>query len=678
VTDREIRPFGTWTSPLSAAHVAQAVVRLGFPMVLGDQVWWQETRPTENGRTAVMRRVGGNSSEEVLPAPWNARTRVHECGGRSYLPLPGGTAGPAILFTECADQRIYRLDLSTRDVVPLTPVPPRPTGLRYAEMIPSPDATQVWCVRESHAAGSATGLAARAVVTREIVAVPLDGSAASDPDAVRRLVGGSDFLAFPRPSPTGTQLAWIRWDHPRMPWDGTELCVAQVAADGTVGAPQVLMGGPGESVLGPAWPNESELYVASDRSGWWNLYQIGVSGGSPRPLHYLDEEFADWLDLGGQPFAVLGDGRLAVLHGRGGAKLSVLDPCTAELTDVDVPYTDWPDGLAADGLIVAGIAGSRSAPPGVVRVDLCTGAASLLRQERDALPDPAYLPVPRAEELSGPSGRTVHAYVYPPTNPRFAAPPGERPPYVVFVHGGPTAHVSPVLDLEIAFFTSRGIGVVDVNYGGSTGYGRAYRERLRHAWGIIDVEDAVAAATALADRGEADGERLAIRGGSAGGWTTLVAVTSSDAFHAGTSYCGISEPLRLLGETHDFESHYLYGLIGELPAHSSRFAERAPLSHVNEVRCPVLLLQGLDDPVVPPAQSELFAKAMARTGMRHAYLTFEGEAHGFRRSATKIACLEAELSFYGQVLGFEPVGVPELALSSGDGDRCVAPAPAPD
>jgi dipeptidyl aminopeptidase/acylaminoacyl peptidase len=668
VVNREIRPFGTWNSPLSAAYVTRSATRPAFPVVLGDQVWWQESRPDEGGRTTIMRRLDGEAAEELLPVSRSARTRVHECGGRSYLPLRDGPAGSAILFTEYADQRIYRLDLGTCDIIPLTPVPPQPTGYRYADMVLAPDAKNVWCVRESHDADPGDP-AARPTVVRDIVAIPLDGGASSDPQLVRHLTGGSDFVACPRPSPGGNWLAWIRWDHPRMPWDGAELCAAPVEANGTIGAPHVLMGGPSESALGPAWRSESELYIASDRSGWWNLYRVDVTGGSPQPLYPRDEEFADWLDLGAQPFAVLGDGRLAVSHGRGVTKLAVLDPDRATLSEVDIPYADWPDGLSADGLIVAGVAGSPSTQPCVVRVDLQTGTAEPVSQGAGIMLCPDYLPSPRAEELTGPSGQPVHAWVYPPASPRFEAPPGELPPYIVFVHGGPTAHVSPVLDMEIAFFTTRGIGVIDVNYGGSTGYGRAYRERLRHAWGIVDVEDAVTAARVLADRGEADGRRMAIRGASAGGWTTLGAVTRSGTFQAGTSYFGICEPLRLLDETHDFESHYLYGLIGDLPAHRNRFTERAPLSHADEVHCPVLLLQGLDDPVVQPVQSELFAKAMARHGIRHAYLAFEGEGHGFRQAETKIACLEAELSFYGQVLGFEPVDIPKIALSPGDDMR---------
>jgi dipeptidyl aminopeptidase/acylaminoacyl peptidase len=670
MTDREIRPYGTWISPLSATDVACACIRLSFPVVVGDEVWWQEDRPEEEGRTAIVRCVGDGPPEDLLPLPWNAQTRVHEYGGRSYLPVPGGDGGPAVLFTDYVDQRIYRLDLRTGDPTPLTPAPGMLAGLRYAEMVLTPNGMQLLCVRESYAPGATAGTGHETKpVTRAIVAVPLDGSAANDPGAVRELVTGSDFFAYPSPSPDGTQLAWIRWNHPQMPWDGTELCVASLDRDGLVGKPRTLIGGPGESVLGPAWRDESNLYVVSDRTGWWNIYRIGVDGGTPRPLHRSDEEFASPLwTLGGRPYVVLDDGRLAVLHGRGGAALSILDPDTAELNVVDLPHTDWADdGLWSDGTIIAGVAGGAMIPPGVVRLDLRTGQAKTLRQEGSVdLLDPAYLPVPRAEELPGPSGRTVHAYVYPPTNPAFVAPQGEAPPYVVFAHGGPTGHASAVLDLEKVYFTTRGIGVVDVNYSGSSGYGRAYRERLRNAWGVLDVEDVVAASQALVERGEACGKRLAIRGASAGGWTTLAAVTRSDAFQAGTSYFGVSEPLSLVAKTHDFESHYLDGLIGDLSADRDRYLDRAPLSHVDDVSCPVLLLQGLDDPVVHPSQSETFAKALERKQLPHACLTFEGESHGFRRSDTKITCLEAELSFYGQVLGFAPPGVPELPLSAGD------------
>lgn len=667
--DRVTAPYGTWTSPISPDDVARAGLRLSSPRAIGGDVWWQETRPEERGRTTVMHRAEDGTRHELLPAPWNARTRVHEYGGRSYLPVRQRDGkGYALIFAHYDDQRLYRLDPGAEDPRPITPEPDEPTALRYADLICAPDGSEVWCVQESHAQGK---------VTRALVAVPLDGRATDDPAAVRQLVAGADFFASPRVSPDGRHLAWISWDHPRMPWDGTDLRIARIEADGSLGKSLRLKGGTSESVQSPAWVDEQRLYVVSDWSGWWNLYEVDIyAARPPQALYPSEEEFAGppW-QLGDAPYAVLDDGRVAVLHGQGEARLAVLDPETAELSEMDVPYTDWSYAVSASGTTLVGLAGSPTTPRSVVRVSLATGRVEALRREIEELPDSAYLPSPRSEELPGPFGRQVHAHVYPPSNPKARAPEGEKPPYVVFVHGGPTAHRTSVLDLEKAFFTSRGIGVLDVNYGGSTGYGRAYRERLRRQWGVVDVEDCVAAARALVERGEADGERLAIRGGSAGGWTTLAALTQTDAFRAGTSYYGVSELLGFAEETHDFESRYLEGLVGTLPRDQEVYVERAPLSHADRVSSPVLLLQGLDDPIVLPAQSEKFAEALARNQVPHAYLTFEGEAHGFRKAETGVACLVAELSFYGQVLGFEPPGVPRLKLTRGrtEGTRASNP-----
>ena len=528
----------------------------------------------------------------------------------------------------------------------------------------------MWCVRERHAGRQ---------VTRAIVAVPLDGSAADDAGAVRVLVSGSDFYAFPAPSPDGTVLAWICWDHPRMPWDGTELRVAAVGE----WRQWAIMGGDRESVLAPVWRNERGLYVMSDRSGWWNLYvaDLAEPAGARRPLCPREEEFAAPLwQLGAYPFAVLGDGRLAVSHGTGPSRLGVLDPETGQLTDLDLGYQAFSPWLSASGQSVVTTAGGPAVPLSVVRVDIPaaggpTGAAAVseLRREAEALPDAAYLPVPRAEELAGPNGSVVHALVYPPANPAARAPDGELPPYIVWVHGGPTGHVVPRLDLEKAFFTSRGIGIIDVNYGGSSGYGRAYRERLRGQWGLVDVADVIGAALALAETGEADGKRLGIRGPSAGGWTALAAVTSGIAggldtergavFAAAVSYYGVSDLRGFAAQTHDFESRYLDGLVGPLPECGAQYAQRAPVGHVTELTCPILLLQGLDDPVVPPAQSEAIAAELAAHGIPHALLTFAGESHGFRKAESIVASLEAELSFYGQIMGFTPPGVPLLPLA---------------
>ncbi len=652
--------YGEWPSPITGADVARKRIGLSFPVITGSQVWWQEMRPADGGRLAVVCQGPDGVCRDLLPAPWNARTRVHEYGGQSYLPLPDG-----FVFANFADQRLYRCRAAGPDPQPLTAAPGQDAADRFADFVLGPGGDEIWCVRERHAGGR---------ITRAIVAVPLDGSAAGRANAVRVLVSGSDFFAFPAPSPDGSMLAWICWDHPRMPWDGTEL---RVAAPGDR-RHQVVMGGDRESVLAPVWRDDRSLYAVSDRSGWWNLYLTGPVG-TPQALCPRAEEFAAPLwQLGTYPFAVLGDGRLAVSHGTGASRLGVLDPETGQLTDFDLPYQTFAPWLSASGASVATTAGGPAVPFGVIRVDIPPpGEAprvTELRREADDLPDAAYLPVPRAERLAGPSGETVHALVYPPANPAASAPEGELPPYIVWVHGGPTSHVVPRLDLEKAFFTSRGIGIIDVNYGGSSGYGRDYRERLRGQWGVVDVADVISAVLALAEAGQADGKRLGIRGNSAGGWTALAAVTSGTdrdtehgaVFAAAVSYYGVADLRGFAEETHDFESRYLDGLIGPLPESGALYAERAPVGHVNDLTCPILLLQGLDDPVVPPVQSEAIAAELAAHGIPYAFLTFAGESHGFRKAESIITSLEAELSWYGQIMGFTPPGVPPVALSGAD------------
>ncbi len=676
--------FGAWPSPITAADVAQQRVGISFPVVIGGDTWWQEGRPEEGGRITVVHRGPGGRQSVLLPAPWNARTRVHEYGGQSYLPVSRGAArsgatgrraprGHEIVFANYADQRLYLAGPEAADgkqqPQPLTPDPADvdslgAAALRYADFVLSPDHSEIWCVRERHSDGK---------VTRAIVAVPLDGSAASNPEAIRELVTGADFFAFPTPSPDGSRLAWISWNHPHMPWDGTELRVAPIE-NGVPAKGRLVKGSLRESVLAPAWRDNTSLYVATDWTGWWNIYQIGLAGEPPQALYPADEEFAGPLwQLGGRPFAVLGDGRIAVLHGRGGLRLGLLDPETSELTDLDLPLSEFTSALSADGMVIAGIAGGPTQPLSVIRVDAASSQVEVLRREVEQVPDAAYLPVPRPVELDGPFGRVVHALVYPPSNPAASGPAGELPPYVVWVHGGPTANVVGLLDVEKAYFTSRGIGIIDVNYGGSTGYGRLYRERLRRQWGVVDVEDAMAAARSLADAGQADRSRLAIRGGSAGGWTALAAVTTGTArgpvFSAATSRYGVADLRGFAQQTHDFESRYLDGLVGPLPGFETIYTERSPVGHVSEATCPVLLLQGLDDPVVMPRQAESIASDLAAHGIRHAYIAFEGESHGFRKAASVTKALEAELSFYGQILGFTPPGITPIKLTDGSASQ---------
>ena len=620
----------------------------------------------------------GGDPDMLLAAPWNARTRVHEYGGRSYLPVPAAAVakgtktapdGYQILFANYADQRLYLTGPGDAEPVPLTPDPADVpagaeggslggAGLRYADFVLSPDRTEVWCVQEKHDAGK---------VSRAIVAVPLDGSSASKPEAIRTLVDGFDFYAFPTPSPDGKWLAWNCWNHPHMPWDGTELRVAPIE-DGVPGKGRPLMGGQRESVLAPLWRDNASLYVATDWPGWWNIYQVGLLGEPPLALFPADEEFAGPLwQLGARPFAMLGDGRLAVAHGAGAARLGILDPESFELTDLETPFAEVFFDLSADGQSIAVIGGGPATWPAVFRVDAATGESSVLLPGPAGAPDAAYLPVPQEVDFEGPYGQVVHALLYPPANPEVTGPADARAPFVVWVHGGPTGRSSAVLDPGKAYFTSRGIGIIDVNYGGSTGYGRQYRERLRRAWGVIDVQDAIAAARWVAESAGADPARLAIRGGSAGGWTTLAAVTTGTSrgrvFSAAASYFGVSDLRGFAATTHDFESRYLDGLIGPLPGFEVTYEERAPLGHVTAATCPILLLQGLDDPVVPPAQSESIAADLAAHGTRYAYIAFEGESHGFRKAETVTAAFEAELSFYGQILGFDPPGVPRVEIT---------------
>ncbi|GAA4989414.1 dipeptidyl aminopeptidase/acylaminoacyl peptidase [Nonomuraea thailandensis] len=605
-------PF--WPSPISTRDVAGSGVRPGWPVAMDGRVWWTEDRPDEGGRTVIVRRAADGTRRDLLPAPWCARTRVHEYGGRPYAVTPAGD----VVFVSLGDQRLYVLS-GDGEPEPLTD-----DGCRYADLLVHDG--QVWCVREQHDENGK--------VTRAVVAIPLDGG------ETRVWATGCDFYAGPAVSPDGRHLAYVCWDHPRMPWDGTELRVVPLEGGG---AAWRVRGGPTESVLAPSWKDDSRLYLISDASGWWNLYEVGMRGEGARALAVAEEEFTlpPW-QLGGMPYTVLPDGRLAVLHGRGDLRLGLLDPGAGTLTDLDLPYSGWNAALAADGTSVIGIAYAAATPRSVVAVDTVTGGHQPLGQALGPLPDPAFLPVPEPVLLRRPSA-DVHAFLYPPHAPAIDG----TPPYVIFVHGGPTAHADTALDLEKAFLTSRGIGVLDLNYGGSTGYGRAYRDRLRGQWGVVDVEDAIAAAEWLAAQGLADPGRIAVRGGSSGGWTVMAACCRSDVFAGGVSYYGISALAPLAAHTHDFESRYVEWLVG--PEDPRVYASREPLGLVDGVSCPMLLLQGLDDPVVPPGQSSAFADALAERGVPCTYLAFEGESHGFRRTETRAAALAAELAFYQQI-----------------------------
>ncbi|MFI8533294.1 prolyl oligopeptidase family serine peptidase [Streptomyces aquilus] len=650
--DVQTLPYGSWPSPIDAALAAAHDGHPEWVGFVGDEAWWTEPRPTEGGRRTLVRRRTDGSEESVLPAPWNVRSRVIEYGGRPWAGTMGAGDRPLVVFVNFADQRLYRYEPGG-DPRPLTPVSPVGGGLRWADPVLRLDLGEVWCVLEEFTGDGPTD------VRRVLAAVPLDGSAAQDRDAVRELTDARHrFVTGPRISPDGRHVAWLGWDHPRMPWDGTELVLASVADDGALREPRTVAGGPEESIAQVDWARDGALLYASDRTGWWNLYRDG------EPVCPREEEFGGPLwKLGQRWFAPLESGLIAVVHGRGATALGVLDPETGEVVDAAGPWTEFASTLAVHGERVVGVGASPRSAHEVVELDTRTGRARVIGAGHDDSVDPAYYPEPQIRTFTGPDGREIHAHVYPPHHPGCVAPGDELPPYVVWAHGGPTSRAPLVLDLSIAYFTSRGIGVAEVNYGGSTGHGREYRNRLREQWGVVDVEDCAAVALALADEGTADRDRLAIRGGSAGGWTAAASLTATDVYACGT----IVYPILDLagwgeGETHDFESQYLETLVGPLAEVPARYAERSPTEHADRITAPFLLLQGLDDVICPPAQCERFLARMEGRRVPHAYIAFEGEGHGFRRAETMIRALESELSLYAQVFVLNPPGIPTLEL----------------
>lgn len=642
------RPYGSWPTPITSELLVRAAVRLSEVRVDGAELLWAEGRPAEGGRTQLVRRSGDDHAAidtDLLPDGFDARSAVHEYGGAAWW-----VRDRVVWFANWADQRLYRLPPGGHPE-PLTAEPAVPRGERYADGEVSPDGDTMVCVRERHPVGG-TGAAD---VRNEIVRL-----AAHAPSKPEVLAAGSDFVAAPRFSPDGRGLAYLRWNHPAMPWDGTELVVLDLAAGPGGSDPQVVAGGPEESVSEPTWAPDGALWFISDRTGWWNLYRWSAAGGV-RPVVRVEAEIGvpNWT-LGSSRYAVLADGRVVFARQRDGYDgLAVRHP-GGRLAELDLPFRGYATVRAAGPDSVVVVAGSPTREPAVARIQLerATPAVTTVRPPRDLGLDPELLSGP--EHVSFPSvapdgsARTAHALFYPPANPRYRAPDGELPPLLVVIHGGPTGAASPVLALSLRYWTSRGFAVVDVNYGGSTGYGRAYREQLRGEWGVLDVADCVAAARWLAEQGRVDPARLCIRGGSAGGYTTLAALVLDDTpFAAGADHFGVSDLEALAAETHKFESRYLDRLVGPYPAARHVYRRRSPISHVERLARPLIVLQGSEDAVVPPGQSEVIVAALRHKGLPVAYLLFDGEQHGFRRAETIRRAIDAELSFYGQVFGFE-------------------------
>jgi dipeptidyl aminopeptidase/acylaminoacyl peptidase len=631
-------PYGAWLSPLTAATIAAGSTRIGDLRVDGADVYWVEARAREGGRQVVVRWRDGEVAD-VLDGTANARTRVHEYGGASFQVHDG-----TVWWSRWDDQRLLRQDGPGAEARPVTPSPDTPAALRYADAEVSPEGDWLVCARESHLDGE---------VRNELVALPADDVAEGGGE-VQVLASGSDFVSSPRFSPDGRRLAWLTWDHPRMPWDGTELHVATFDPVGRVHDRAVVAGGPAEAVVDPTWLPGGDLLFATDRSGFWNVHRW--DGTDDRALTALDADV-------GQPgwqfdtsnLAVVDDGRVVCsIVDHAVSRLALLDPDTGELTDLAQPLTAIRSVAAVPGgLVLCG--GSETVEDAVVHVTPDDGTVTWLRRiETPGLDDDR---APRAEAITFPTpdGAQAHAFLYRPRHPEVSPPDGELPPLVVATHGGPTGNVTPRLSAAIAFWTTRGIAVVDVNYRGSTGYGRAYRDALKGNWGVHDVTDAIAAARYLADRGDVDPARMVVRGGSAGGFTTLACLVSEDhPFAAGGNHFGVADLAALAEHTHEFESRYLDSLIGPYPEAAERYRERSPITHAARLRTPVIVLQGDEDEVVPPAQSEAIVAAAADAGVPHAYLLFEGEQHGFRRAENVVRALEAELAFYGEVLGFTP------------------------
>ena len=631
------QPYGSWPTPITSELVVADTVRLGGVHVDGADVLWAEGRPAEGGRTQLVRRSPDGTTTDLLPDEMNARTAVHEYGGGAWWVRDG-----VVWFANWADQRLYRLAPGGAPE-PITPEPAAPRADRFADGDVAPDGATIVCVRERHAGPTATD------VRNEVVR--LDAYAVAEPEV---LVSGPDFVAAPRLGPDGATLAWLQWDHPSMPWDDTQL----VVRDLVTGEETVVAGGPGESVLEPCWEPDGSLLFLSDRTDWWNLYRW-TPGSDIEPVVRVDAEIGvpSWVFASAR-YAALDDGRVVFARWRDGVDGLAVREADGALVDLDVPFSAVAAVHEAGPGAVVVVAGSPTAEPGVHRVDVATSDVETLRAPRDLGLDRDQISVPEHITFTSVDGtgapRQAHAQFYPPASVAARGPADERPPLLVQIHGGPTSAATPVLNVGVQYWTSRGFAVVDVDYGGSTGYGRAYREQLLGEWGVIDVADCLAAARALAEQGRVDGDRLCIRGGSAGGFTTLAALAREDTpFAAGADHFGVADLAALAADTHKFESRYLDRLVGPYPDARDVYVERSPIHHVERFTRPLIVLQGSEDEVVPPNQSEMIVDALRARRTPVAYLLFDGEQHGFRRAENIRRALDAELSFYAQVLGFE-------------------------
>ena len=630
--DNRIAPYGSWKSPITSDLIVGGSIGLSQPLMDGSDLYWIEMRPTEGGRSVIVKRDALGMVTDINPQPFNARTRVHEYGGGDYAVRDG-----AVYFANFSDQRLYA-SIGGATPEPITPI----ADMRYADAVIDKARGRLLCVREDHT-----------VAGREPVNTLASLSLAGDATTGEVLASGNDFYSSPRLSPDGSKLAWLTWNHPNMPWDGTELWVGTFAENGLLAGSELVAGGNDESIFQPEWSPDGVLYFVSDRTGWWNLYRVNQTGGV-ESIREMEAEFGmpQW-GFGMSTYAFASAERIVGAYIENGfSRLALIDTRTKEVETIGSPYTDIRFVRAAAGQAVMR-AGSPTEAATIVKFDLQTRAFEVLRRSSSLQIDAAYLSAPRAVEFPTEGGLTAHGFYYPPTNRDYRAPEGELPPLLVESHGGPTSAATTAMSLGIQYWTSRGIAVLDVNYGGSTGFGRAYRERLKSKWGIVDVDDCANGARYLVGQGEADGDRLMITGGSAGGYTTLCALTFRDTFSAGASHYGVSDAEALARETHKFESRYLDGFMGPYPEEREIYVARSPINFTDRLSCPVIFFQGLEDKVVLPNQAEMMVAALREKGIPVAYLPFAGEQHGFRQAQNIKRALDGELYFYSRVFDFE-------------------------
>ncbi len=636
-------PYGTWKSPISASLVVADTLEFEQILIDGNDVYWIEMRPSEGGRRLVVRRAPDGRIIDITPRTYSVRSRVHEYGGGAFTIFDG-----TIYFSNARDQRLYR------HVPPEKPEPITGEGKRrYADIIVDPHRNRLVCVCEDHEGN-------RSEPINFLAAVPLDGH---NKPAV--LVSGNDFFSDPRLSPNGKQLAWLTWNHPNMPWDGTELWAGTLTDNGFVTTPHLIAGGPDESVFQPQWSPDGALYFVSDRSGWWNLYRWNQK--DVQPVISVRAEFGlpQWV-FGLSTFAFVSAHQIICAYCEDGIwQLARINTNSHTLERLKTSYTDIRSLRVLPGHAFF-VGGSQNEPESLVLFSLSDQTFEVVRRSTSQVLDVRSRSLPETLSFPTADGLTCHGFFYSPQNGDFSAPEGEKPPLVILCHGGPTGSTSTTLNLLIQYWTSRGFAVLDVNYGGSTGYGRAYRQRLQEHWGIRDVEDCLNGARYLIEKGLVDPHRAVMRGSSAGGYTTLCALTFYDLLKAGASYYGISDLEALVKDGHKFESRYLDRLIGPYPACRARYRERSPIHFVDKLSCPVIFFQGLNDTIVPPQQAHMMVQALRRKGLPVAYLTFAEEEHGFRRAETTARCLEAELYFYAKIFGFtvpeaiEPVEIENL------------------